>query len=120
MDGFYLAFVAVGAGLFWLSSRRRQHFSGALLAAWLLLGTSLASAVVLLVGSSDDRAITGTLSAHVTFEALRHLLLGAAVICLGLSFLPHAAVASPSIAPAEAKANAEALDALAGPVAAEA
>ena len=46
MDGFYVAFVAVGVGLFWLSIRRRDSLPGSLLAGWVFLGVSLAIAPV--------------------------------------------------------------------------
>ncbi len=86
MDGFYLAFVAVGVGLFWLSARCKRAATGTLLAGWVLLGASLCCAGALSAITMLARTNESLLSAVVVLEVLRHALLGAATVCVGLSF----------------------------------
>jgi hypothetical protein len=86
MDGFYLAFVAVGMGLFWLSVRRKQAASGALLAGWVLLGAALCCGGAYFAALSLARSHDSFLWVVAILEVLRHVLLGAATLCVGLSF----------------------------------
>lgn len=85
MDGFYLIFIAVGFGIFWQSSRKGPRTTS-LLMAWICLGMSLISAIALFGNGSESRTPAEAISIQAAFEALRHILLGIAVICLGFSF----------------------------------
>lgn len=84
MDGFYLAFIGVGFALFWLSLRNQPAPSGVLLTGWILLGASLAIGVVLFAGARGNRSVEQGMSGMIAFEAMRHLLLGGAVVCVGI------------------------------------
>jgi uncharacterized membrane protein len=105
MDGFYLAFVAVGTGLFWQSTReRRPESAAALMTGWFALGGSMASAILLFSTKWSGAERTEHMPPAVAFEAVRHVLLGVATVCVGLAVTNRTTSRLPPI-----KADADAL-----------
>ena len=84
MDGFYLAFVAVGVGLALVSIRCQGRIPGVTMAGWVLLG--LAMCFPILVAGPLLPGDRGELTTAAVCDLLRHVLLGAAVICVGVTF----------------------------------
>jgi hypothetical protein len=101
VDLFYLAYVAVAAGFFWISLREDRGKLVLVQWGWIFLGLSLGSAVALMVPAPEAIGV---------YQALRSMALGGAVICLGFSFIP--SDSARKLPNAEIAKHAEALEAI--------